>query len=59
MYKLNSLANMRFAEKFGSWYSHKSDTRYYKLKYAAQLGEDLERLAFNYDENENVKRHGF
>ena len=49
---------MRFAESFNKWYSDKEDLKYYKLKYAAQLGEDVERIAFNYQEKEEIRKHG-
>lgn len=49
---------MRFAEQYNRWVSDIESLKYYKLKYAAQLGEDAERLAFNYYENENIKKVG-
>jgi hypothetical protein len=58
MYKITALRNMRFAETYNKWKGDKEDIRYYKLKYAAQLGEDVERLAFNYYENESIRKHG-
>jgi hypothetical protein len=58
MYKINSLRNMRFAEGYSRWISDNENLRYYKLKYAAQLGEDMERLAFNYLEKEEIRKHG-
>ncbi len=58
MYKLESLSNMRFAETYSRWTLDKDNLKYYKLKYAAQLGEDVERLAFNYNHIENIKNNG-
>ena len=49
---------MRFAETYSKWTHDKENLKYYKLKYAAQLGEDAERVAFNYNHNENVKTYG-
>ncbi len=49
---------MKFAEQYNRWVLDKEHLRYYKLKYAAQLGEDAERLAFNYYENEKIKEVG-
>ncbi len=46
---------MRFAETYSKWTHDKENLKYYKLKYAAQLGEDAERVAFNYNHNENAK----
>lgn len=31
---------------------------YYKLKYAAQIGGDIEKSVFDYHEKENYKRDG-
>lgn len=49
---------MRFAEHYSRWTHDKENLKYYKLKYAAQIGEDVERIAFNYNENENLKKNG-
>ncbi len=49
---------MRFAESYSRWTLDKDNLRYYKLKYAAQLGEDAEKVAFNYHNKENVTTHG-
>jgi hypothetical protein len=49
---------MRFAENYNRWVTDKDALKYYKLKYAAQLGEDAERAAFKYYENENIKNVG-
>jgi len=49
---------MRFAESFSRWQTDKENLRHYKLKYAAQLGEDVERLAFHYNERDNIKKNG-
>ncbi len=49
---------MRFAEQYNRWVSDLDNLKYYKLKHAAQLGEDAERLAFNYYQNENIKKVG-
>ena len=58
MYKIKALRNMRFAENYSRWSSDLENVKYYKLKYAAQLGEDAERVAFNYYENEQYKNNG-
>lgn len=58
MYKIQALKNMRFAESYNRWKGSQDDIKYYKLKYAAQLGEDVERLAFNYYENEGLRKNG-
>jgi hypothetical protein len=49
---------MRFAEQYNRWVSDKDALKYYKLKQAAQLGEEAEKLAFNYYENEKIKNVG-
>lgn len=49
---------MKFAENYNKWNYDKETLQYYKLKYAAQLGEDAERLAFSYYENEKFRRDG-
>jgi hypothetical protein len=49
---------MRFAEHYNRWIMDKENLKYYKLKYAAQLGDDASRLAFNYTENEGIKHNG-
>ncbi len=49
---------MRFAEQYTRWVGDTDYLKYYKLKYAAQLGEDAERLAFDYHENEKIKEVG-
>ena len=49
---------MRFAETYSRWTLDKDNLKYYKLKYASQLGEDIERLAFNYNHLDNVNRQG-
>jgi hypothetical protein len=58
MYKINSLRNMRFAEAYSKWTLDQENLRHYKLKYAAQLGEDVERLAFNYNEKDSLIKNG-
>ena len=49
---------MRFAENYSRWVGDKENLKYYKLKYAAQMNENIERLAFNYYDDENFKRDG-
>lgn len=49
---------MRFAEHYNRWVTDEHALKYYKLKYAAQLGEDAERAAFKYFENEQIKSVG-
>lgn len=49
---------MRFAETYSRWTSDKDNLKYYKLKYAAQLGEDVDRLAFNYHRQEEISKKG-
>ena len=49
---------MRFAESYSNWMTDKQNAQYYKLKYAAQLGEDIERIAFEYHDRENVRVNG-
>jgi hypothetical protein len=49
---------MRFAESYQKWSSDTEGMKYYKLKYAAQLGEDIERIAFGYHEKEQIRKQG-
>jgi hypothetical protein len=49
---------MRFAEAYSKWTSDQENLQYYKLKYASQLGEDVERLAFNYHQQQQVRKNG-
>ena len=49
---------MRFAESYSRWTLDQENLKYYKLKYAAQMGEDVDRLAFAYNEQENIRKNG-
>ena len=49
---------MRFAEAYSKWTLDKENLQYYKLKYASQLGENVDRLAFNYHQQELVRKNG-
>ena len=59
MYKINSLRLMRKTEEYNRHIGNVDNLYYYKLKQAKNIGTDLEQIAFNYKESENLNQHGW